>query len=335
MRKKKLKKTRPVTPHAKTELELVSEQAKQTAKSHQARLQSLYTEMGECSDPGKLEGDLQRRVGEELASLHCASLNLKNAQLRTSEMEDELSARLRDVQVDLNRRWYKLNPPSNTSIDVAEQQQKHFAQGVNIYKILLILIIGSFAGVVVELLWCLITNGYLESRSGLVYGPFNMLYGVGSAVLSLTLYRFRNRGRWLSFLGGFVVGSVVEYLCSWGQEMLLGSRSWDYSGMPYNLNGRICLLYSIFWGILGVLWIKDLYPRMSKWILKIPNHAGRIATWVLTVFMAFNCLVSAVAVWRWAERVSGVPAENGLEELLDARFPDERMERIYANMSFD
>ena len=250
-------------------------------------------------------------------------------------MEDELAARLHDVKGDLIRKWYRLNPPSNTSIDVAEQQQKHFAQGVNIYKILLILIIGSFAGVMVELLWCLITNGYLESRSGLVYGPFNMLYGVGAAVLSLTLYRFRNRGRWLSFLGGFVVGSVVEYLCSWGQEALLGSRSWDYSGMPFNINGRICLLYSIFWGILGVLWIKDLYPRMSKWILKIPNHAGRIVTWVLTVFMAFNCLVSAVAVWRWAERVSGVPAENGFEELLDARFPDERMERIYANMSFD
>ena len=335
MRKKKLKKTRPGTPHAKTDLELVSEQAKQTAKAHQARLQSLYTEMGECSDPGQPAGDLQRRVGEELASLHCASLNLKSAQLRTSEMEDELSARLRDVKVDLNRKWYKFNPPSNTSIDVAEQQQKHFAQGINAYKILLILIIGSFAGVVVELLWCLITNGYLESRSGLVYGPFNMLYGVGAAVLSLTLYRFRNRGRWLSFLGGFVVGSVVEYLSSWGQEMLLGSRSWDYSSMPYNLNGRICLLYSIFWGILGVLWIKDLYPRMSKWILKIPNRAGRIATWVLTVFMTVNCLVSAVAVWRWAERVSGVPAESGLEELLDVRFPDERMERIYANMSFD
>ena len=334
-KQRKAKRSRQTPPHEKTELELVSEQAKQAAKAHQAQLQSLYTEMGECSDPGQLEADLQRRVTEELASLHCASLNLKNAQSRTGEMEDELAARLHDVKGDLIHKWYRLNPPSNTSIDVAEQQQKHFAQGVNIYKILLILIIGSFAGVMVELLWCLITNGYLESRSGLVYGPFNMLYGVGAAVLSLTLYRFRNRGRWLSFLGGFVVGSVVEYLCSWGQEALLGSRSWDYSGMPFNINGRICLLYSIFWGILGVLWIKDLYPRMSKWILKIPNHAGKIVTWVLTVFMAFNCLVSAVAVWRWAERVSGVPAENGFEELLDARFPDERMERIYANMSFD
>lgn len=335
MRKgKKQRMNRPAAPRVRTELELVSEQAEQTAKAHQAQLQSLYTEMGQCSDPHRLEADLQRRVNEELISLRSAGASLRSAQACTGEMEDELSARLRDVETDLNRKWYRFNPPSNTSIDVAEQQSGHFAQGINVYKLCLILIIGSFAGVAIELLWCLITNGYLESRSGLVYGPFNMLYGVGAAVLSVALYRFRNRGRWLSFLGGFVVGSVVEYLCSLFQEMLLGSRSWDYSGMPFNLNGRICLLYSIFWGILGVLWIKDLYPRMSKWILKLPNRPGKIITWVLTVFMALNCLVSAVAVWRWAERVSGVSAENGFEELLDARFPDERMERIYANMSF-
>ena len=321
-KQRKAKRSRQAPPHEKTELELVSEQAKQAAKAHQAQLQSLYTEMGECSDPGQLEADLQRRVTEELASLHCASLNLKNAQSRTGEMEDELAARLHDVKGDLIHKWYRLNPPSNTSIDVAEQQQKHFAQGVNIYKILLILIIGSFAGVMVELLWCLITNGYLESRSGLVYGPFNMLYGVGAAVLSLTLYRFRNRGRWLSFLGGFVVSSVVEYLCSWGQEALLGSRSWDYSQVPFNINGRICLLYSVFWGVLGVLWIKDLYPRMSKWILKLPNKAGKIITWVLVVFMIYNCAVSGVAVLRWSQRVNGKEASNGFEEFIDERFPD-------------
>ena len=113
-KQKKPKKTRQSLPHAKTDLELISEQAKQTARAHQAQLQGLYTEMGECSDPGQLEADLQRRVGEELASLHCASLNLKNAQLRTSEMEDELAARLHDVKGDLNRKWYRLNPPSNT-----------------------------------------------------------------------------------------------------------------------------------------------------------------------------------------------------------------------------
>ena len=194
--------------------------------------------------------------------------------------------------------------------------------------------IGSFAGVMLELLWCFARHGYLESRSGLVWGPFNMLYGVGAASLSIILYRFRNRGKWLSFLGGFVVGSAVEYVCSWLQEVLFGSRSWDYSRVPFNINGRICLLYSLFWGALGILWIKDIYPLMAKWILKLPNRAGKILTWVLSIFLAVNCLVSAAAVYRWSERLHDEPPKTWIGSVMDARFPNERMERIYANMNF-
>ena len=183
-------------------------------------------------------------------------------------------------------------------------------------------------------MWCLIRNGYLESRSGLVYGPFNLLYGAGAVALTVCLYRFRNRSGWISFLGGMLVGTVVEYLCSWGQEALFGSRSWDYSAMPFNLNGRVCLLYSVFWGVLGVFWIKDLYPRMAQLILKIPNKIGKILTVAVTVFLIFNSVVSLLAVDRWSERVAGQAPSNSLEELLDERFPNERMESIYANMDF-
>ena len=116
--------------------------------------------------------------------------------------------------------------------------------------------------------------------------------------------------------------------------MAFGSRSWDYSDMPFNLNGRICLLYSVFWGLLGVLWIKSIYPRMSKWILKIPNRAGKIITWVLLAFFVVNASVSLIACLRWSQRVDGIEATNRFWECIDTRFPNERMERIYANMEF-
>ena len=238
------------------------------------------------------------------------------------------------MRTSRNRKWYLPNPPANGSIDLEEQQSHHFARGINLYKLLLVCFVGSFAGVVVEVLWCLVRNGYIESRAGLVYGPFNLLYGAGAVVLTLALYRYRNRGYLLSFLGGMIVGSVVEYVCSWGQEALFGSRSWDYSNIPFNLNGRICLLYSVFWGVLGVLWIKDLYPRMAKWILKIPNKAGKILTWCLTAFLVVNAVVTCVAVARWSQRVQGEPASSNFWSFVDERFPDERMERIFANMEF-
>ena len=116
--------------------------------------------------------------------------------------------------------------------------------------------------------------------------------------------------------------------------MLIGSRSWDYSNMPFNVNGRICLLYSMFWGVLGMFWIKDIYPRMAKWILKLPNRAGKILTWCVTAFLVVNSIVTLVTVWRWSQRVHDVPPSSGFWELVDERFPDERMERIFANMEF-
>lgn len=295
---------------------------------------TCFAGLAECTAESGVPEDLRNRAGQELASLQQASSILDTAHRRTAALADELQARLSDTHKAVDRKWYRANPPANASIDRIEKEKDFFARGMNPYKIALVLFIGSFAGVIVELLWCLVRNGYIESRAGLVWGPFNALYGIGAAALSLLLYRFRNRGKWLSFLGGMAIGSVVEYLCSWWQEVAFGSRSWDYSNMPFNINGRICLLYSIFWGCLGVLWIKDIYPRMAKWLLMLPNKAGKILTWALTIFLCLNCAVSGLAVARWSERQQALAPDNAIEQLMDARFPDERMERIYANMTF-
>ena len=204
-------------PEVLTEPERAGRSARDAVTSYADSVQDTYTELARCTPQNPPPEALRSRVEGELASLGRAETDLRHAQSRTAELRDELSARLTDTEKSTARRWSRLRPPTNGAIDLAEREQNHFARGLNLYKMLLVLILGSFAGVVVELIWCFVTNGYLESRAGLVYGPFNLLYGVGAAVLSAALYRFRNRGRWLSFLGGFVVGSAVEYGCSWLQ----------------------------------------------------------------------------------------------------------------------
>lgn len=259
--------------------------------------------------------------------------NIKKAYLNIFDINDEMKARWRDLKKSQKKNKI-VHAPANGIIDKVEEQSNHFAKGLNIYKLLIICFVGSFVGVIIEMLWCLIRNGYIESRAGLVYGPFNLLYGAGAVLLTLCLYKFRNRGSWISFLGGFIVGSLLEYVCSWGQELLLGTRSWDYSEMAFNLNGRICLLYSIFWGVLGVLWIKNIYPRMAKLILKIPNKIGKALTYFCTIFLAFNIIITCITTVRWTQRIDGIPATNSFIKFIDERFPNERMEDIFANMEF-
>ena len=215
-----------------------------------------------------------------------------------------------------------------------EKAKGHFAAGFGFYKLFWIFFIGCFLGVVIETVWCLATRHHYESRTGLIYGPFNLVYGFGALALTVSLYWLRKRSEIWVLLGSAAVGSAIEYLCSYVQERLFGSVSWDYSAMPFNLHGRINLLYSLFWGILGMVWIRELYPRMCRWILKIPNKVGKPLTWALTAFMIFNCIVSCITVARWAERRQGMSASNSFWEFVDERFPNERMERIFANMSF-
>ena len=256
--------------------------------------------MGPKWPDGKPPAEAQRLLDAaqgELDRLHQTAKALAQYYQSVVGLEDELGARIRDVRKSRDRKWYAPNPPADAAIDLEQ-------------------------------------HGPIESRRGLVYGPFNLLYGAGAVFLTLALYKYRNKGRIWSFLGGFVVGSALEYACSWGQEALLGSRSWDYSQLPLNLNGRICFTYSVFWGILGIVWIKDLYPRMAKWILKIPNKIGKPLTWALTAFLIFNAIVSCVTVYRWSERRQDVPPSNSFWEFVDERFPNQRMERIFANMSF-
>lgn len=255
-----------------------------------------------------------------------------------NELIDEIETRLKETEQYDRRKKKKVRilppAPTNAQIDYREKQEAHFAQGMTFYKLFWVFFIGCFAGVVLETIYCLIQRGHYESRVGLIYGPFNLVYGIGALCLSGALYQFRNRGRVFSFVGGFVVGSVVEYACSWFQEVCFGSTSWDYSNMPYNLNGRICLLYSIFWGILGIFWIKDIYPRMAKWILKIPNKVGKPLTWVLLVFMVFNSVMTLFTSLRWTARREGIEPRNAFEAYLDEHYPDERMQKIFANAEF-
>ena len=304
-------------------------------KTLEVRYEGYYEQLAEQQhlspeDRAALHSDITR----EVETLKDASACLRQAHQWASDKADELTTRLREGQESSRRKGLFRHAPANSVIDLEEERADSFASGVNFYKVMLIYMAGSFAGVVVELLWCLFRNGYLESRSGLVYGPFNPVYGIGAVIMTLALYRYRNRSSSISFFGGALVGSVIEYLLSWGQETLFGSTSWDYSDMPFNLNGRICLLYSLFWGILGVLWIKSIYPRTAQIILKLPNRFGKILTWVLVLFMVFDCTMSLLAVGRWSQRIQGEPPTSAVDTFFDQHFPDDRMERIYANMEF-
>lgn len=221
-------------------------------------------------------------------------------------------------------------------IDSFKTDKKSFATGLGFYKLFWVFFIGCFVGVVVEVLFCIfVTEHRYESRQGVIYGPFNPVYGFGAIAMTIVLYFFRKKNETWIFIIGAVIGALFETLCSVYQEYFLGTVSWDYTGSKYSLmGGRTDLVFAIFWGILAVIWIKLIYPFMSKWIEKIPNKIGIILTWVLLVFMVFDCIISCLAVDRMVKRHNGTANDTAVGAFLDEHYPDEFLLSIYPNMIF-
>ncbi len=211
------------------------------------------------------------------------------------------------------------------------EKQAVFAQGACFYKIFLLFFIGAFLGDVTETIFCLLKYGVLMSRSSVVWGPFSLVWGIAMGGATALLYKYKDKPDRFLFIAGVLLGGAYEYLCSVFTEVCFGTVFWDYSQIPFNLGGRINLLYCFFWGIAAVVWMKWLYPFFSVRIERLPVRAGRIVTWVLVVFMALNMAVSSMALLRYSERSRGIPARSGWQEYMDSHYGDEVMKGIYPN----
>ena len=204
-----------------------------------------------------------------------------------------------------------------------------FAAGCSPYKIVLLFIIGAFLGDVVETIFCRITAGYWMSRSSLVWGPFSIVWGLAIALVTLLLYRYKDKSASWLFVTGTLLGGAYEYLCSVFTEVVFGAVFWDYSAIPFNLGGRINLLYCFFWGFAAVAWFKVFYPPLSRMIERIPRTFGKVFTWCLCLFMVADMAVSSMALVRYNQRLEGIPPRNEVAVYLDEHYDDARMQAVY------
>lgn len=205
---------------------------------------------------------------------------------------------------------------------------------LNLYRMFWLFLIASFLGDLIEVVFWLFTRGELISRSSLVYGPFSLVWGFGAVLLTLVFYKLDSLENVRIFLLGTALGGVYEYICSWFQEWAFGVCFWDYSHLPLNLNGRINLVFCLFWGVVAVFWVRLVYPALCRLIASIPRRAGRRLAVLMAVFLTFSTLLSASALYRMDQRRAGVPAGSAVDVFLDEAFPDARLQARYPNMGF-
>ena len=205
---------------------------------------------------------------------------------------------------------------------------------LTIYRVFWLFLIAGVAGDFIEVLFWLVTRGELISRSSLLFGPFSMVWALGAVLLTLVFHGMDVQSSAKIFLVGTVLGGAYEYICSWVQEVAFGVCFWDYRHLPLNLNGRINLVFCLFWGAVAVLWVRLAYPALCGWITRIPRSTGRRLVRAAALFLVCSTILSAAALYRMDQRREGVPASGAVTQFLDERFPDAFLQGRYPNMGY-
>ena len=179
--------------------------------------------------------------------------------------------------------------------------------GISIWKLFAYFIIYSFIGYVIETLFGIATKGVWESRQSFLYGPFCGIYGIGAITITL-LSRYFNKNKLTLFVGGFLVGSVTEYTISFLVDTILHTKWWDYSNMPLNLNGYVCLLFSLIWGVFCVFIVDVFHPLIDTLLSHIPFLVGIILVCILVIAGLADLYVTASGILKLNKRLEKMQA---------------------------
>ena len=133
----------------------------------------------------------------------------------------------------------------------------------------------SFMGFLLEAAFAAAVGGRRD-RKGLWVLPLCPVYGAGACLILALTAPVAARPPAVFALGG-LTATAAEYLAALYHERVLGVSFWNYDGLPGNLRGRVCLPFSLAWGVLALGLVYWVHPALAPWLARIPAPVGWMA----------------------------------------------------------
>lgn len=190
----------------------------------------------------------------------------------------------------------------------------------------------SMVGFLLESLQSWVMLGYVENRQGLLYGPFTPVYGAGALLYAFCYPYLKNKPWPVVFVSSALLGSLIEFIWSWGQESLFHVVFWDYTMQPLQIQGRVSLNFALCWGVLGLFFYYVFYPYFLRAMEAMRSRGKALVSWSLLLLMVCNFSVSIAAFSRQAQRRDQIPPATAIEAFLDKTYPDERLRLQFPTM---
>ena len=174
----------------------------------------------------------------------------------------------------------------------------------DLYFILYNLLIYSFLGWIYESTFVSIKSKTVINR-GFLNGPLIPIYGFGATLVYLLLAPFKSRYL-LIFVLSIVIATVLEFLTSYLLEKIFHAIWWDYSKFKYNIQGRVCVAVSLFWGGLSLIMLYGMQPIITNIIDGIPRNYGEKIGYIFIFGIIADLILTVVSTIHMDKMLSGM-----------------------------
>ena len=172
---------------------------------------------------------------------------------------------------------------------------------MRIYSLLLYFFIYSFLGWCTEVAYATVKERRFVNR-GFLNGPWCPIYGVGVSAVVILLDGFRD-SLLLLYLSSLVLVTLIEGMTGVIMDKIFHHKWWDYTGLPLNIGGYVCLPFSIAWGAACVVIVKGIHPLIERLVGFLPEAAGAALLCVLTVCLAADVAVTTAGILKLNRRL--------------------------------
>jgi len=191
----------------------------------------------------------------------------------------------------------------------------------------------SVVGVFIEGIFCLIDKKRWEAHVLVVWGWFNVLYGMGAILFYVASAKMQISSVPLKVVIMAVYATALEYIAGKMLKYGLDMKAWDYHDQFLNVDGLICPLFAAIWGLAGYCMNRG-YLTLSGWMDRIATPFMHMAAILLCIFLIVDSLLAALCIIRWSKRHHGYPAGDRIDEIIDRLAPDEWMEKRFMDWEF-
>lgn len=168
---------------------------------------------------------------------------------------------------------------------------------MDFYSIAIYFFVYGFLGWCTEVAFAACKEHHFVNR-GFLNGPFCPIYGFGVSLVIIFLTPYRSN-LILLYITSIILVTLLEGITGWAMDKIFHNKWWDYSNMPLNIGGYVCLPFSLVWGIACIAIMNLIHPLIHHVLALMPRTLGIVLIVLFGILLIIDTCVTTSAIFKF------------------------------------